>query len=101
MGELGAGQFGKVEKGIMKPANVDVAIKSLKSNASTLDRVKFLQEAAIMAQFKHHNVVTLHGVVRDRDTVKHTTHMYPIVMYTYQHYHYLSLLGSFFCVFRF
>ena len=54
----------------MKPENVEVAVKSLKCDASNLDRVKFLQEAAIMAQFKHPNVVTLHGVVRDGNTVK-------------------------------
>ena len=41
---------------------MDVAIKSLNMNASMIDRIKFLQEAAIMAQFKHPNVVALYGV---------------------------------------
>ena len=40
-----------------------VAVKALKSGASEIDRVKFLQEAAIMGQFYHPNIVRLHGVV--------------------------------------
>ena len=38
----------------------EVAVKSLTDSANI---VKFLQEAAIMAQFRHPNVVTLYGVV--------------------------------------
>ena len=41
----------------------DVAIKMLKDTAKEIERVKFLQEAAIMGQFHHPNVITLHGVV--------------------------------------
>ena len=44
-------------------------MKSLNCNASEEDRVKFLQEAAIMAQFKHPNVVALHGVAERNGTV--------------------------------
>uniref|UniRef100_A0A1X7TBU5 Serine-threonine/tyrosine-protein kinase catalytic domain-containing protein n=1 Tax=Amphimedon queenslandica TaxID=400682 RepID=A0A1X7TBU5_AMPQE len=40
-----------------------VAIKTLNDNTSEDERVKFLQEAAIMGQFHHPNVVKLHGVV--------------------------------------
>lgn len=39
---------------------LEVAVKTLTDNANA---VKFLQEAAIMAQFKHPNIVHLHGVV--------------------------------------
>ncbi|CAI8022479.1 Ephrin type-A receptor 1, partial [Geodia barretti] len=39
---------------------MEVAVKTLTDSANT---VKFLQEAAIMAQFKHPNILTLHGVV--------------------------------------
>ena len=42
---------------------VDVAVKTLKSAATEDDRVSFLQEAAIMGQFRHPNIVTLMGVV--------------------------------------
>ena len=40
-----------------------VAVKVLNSGASEIDRVKFLQEAAIMGQFYHPNIVRLLGVV--------------------------------------
>ena len=41
----------------------------LKDDADMVDRVKFLQEAAIMAQFRHPNVVTLHGVAKKEGKV--------------------------------
>ena len=42
---------------------VDAAIKMLKPGSDEMDQVKFLQEAAIMGQFKHPNVIKLYGVV--------------------------------------
>jgi len=62
---LGSGQFGTVNKGMWQSPGgaVEVAVKTLKSGSMEEDRVKFLQEAAIMGQFKHPNVVMLHGVV--------------------------------------
>ena len=62
---LGSGQFGSVEKGVWQSLQgpVDVAIKMLKTEASEDEKVKFMQEAAIMGQFRHPNVVKLHGVV--------------------------------------
>ena len=39
-----------------------VAVKTVKSNGE-IERLKLLQEAAIMGQFAHVNVVRLHGVV--------------------------------------
>ena len=38
-------------------------MKTLKSGASEEDKVKFLQEAAIMGQLSHINVIKIHGVV--------------------------------------
>ena len=54
-----------VYKGYWKNSvgNELVAIKTLKSKSSTMDVIKFLQEAAIMGQFHHLNIVKLHGVV--------------------------------------
>ncbi len=46
----------------LKAEPVDVALKSL-TKASEEDKIKFLQEAAIMAQFRHPNVIELYGVV--------------------------------------
>ncbi len=68
---LGSGQFGDVFKGVWERRhdNLDVAVKTLKEGSSEDDKVKFLQEAAIMAQFKHHNVVTMCGVIKDGEPV--------------------------------
>ena len=62
---LGSGQFGLVSKGLWySPAGPkEVAIKVLQDEAKEMQRVKFLQEAAIMGQFHHPSVITLHGVV--------------------------------------
>ena len=45
---------------------LEVAVKTLTDTANT---VKFLQEAAIMAQFKHPNIIHLHGVVYTENVV--------------------------------
>ena len=69
---LGSGQFGLVYRGILRSSsgeNVDVAVKTLKEGADEQDKVKFLQEAAIMGQFKHPNVVTMYGVVTEGEPV--------------------------------
>ena len=65
VGHLGSGQFGWVDKGVWQSPEgpVDVAIKTLKVESSDKERVKFLQEAAIMGQFHHPNIVQLIGVV--------------------------------------
>ena len=62
---IGSGQFGSVSKGVWHSHEgpVEVAIKTLKTKSSDEERVKFLQEAAIMGQFHHPNIVKLHGVV--------------------------------------
>ena len=69
---LGSGQFGVVFKGewviparaeVEGGGKLDVAVKKLKDGAKEEDRVKFLQEAAIIGQFSHPNVVKLHGIV--------------------------------------
>eukprot|EP00731_Ephydatia_muelleri_P014743 Em0008g463a len=66
---LGHGQFGGVHKGIWKSpkGECEVAIKVLDPTKShnDEDKVKFLQEAAIMTQFKHPNVILLHGIVSE------------------------------------
>eukprot|EP00055_Hartaetosiga_balthica_P003202 m.6891 g.6891 ORF g.6891 m.6891 type:complete len:707 (-) comp2670_c0_seq1:381-2501(-) len=63
--ELGAGEFGKVYRGVYKSAagKIDVAIKTLQA-----DKIggsdDFLREAKLMAALKHQNVVLLLGVVQ-------------------------------------
>jgi len=63
---LGAGEFGIVSRAIWKSSSekeTEVAVKTLNTGASEKDRVRFLQEAAIMCQFNHENVIKLYGVV--------------------------------------
>lgn len=48
---------------------LDVAVKTLREGSSTKERVKMLQEAALMAQFRHENIVRLHGVVTETEEV--------------------------------
>lgn len=71
-GHLGSGQFGSVEKAVwMKKGGktMVVAVKALKPGASKEEKVKFLQEAAIMGQFKHPNVVCLCGMTPNKEKV--------------------------------
>ena len=69
---LGPGEFGVVHLGMWTKTstdNVQVAVKTLNSQCSESDRVKFLREAAIMGQFVHNNVVQLHGVVTEEENM--------------------------------
>ncbi|XP_064395470.1 uncharacterized protein LOC135342615 isoform X2 [Halichondria panicea] len=61
---LGSGAFGTVNKGVWQSPGgaIEVAIK-INQSKDEEDKVKFLQEAAIMGQFRHPNVVKLYGVV--------------------------------------
>lgn len=63
--QLGSGCFGSVRKGNWRTHTgvFEVAVKTLRVGVTEKERVKFLQEAAIMGQFSHPNVVKLHGVV--------------------------------------
>ena len=70
--QLGTGAFGVVNRGMWKPSyikEVEVAIKTLSTNSTDKNRVRFLQEAAIMCQFDHENVIKLYGVVTDAPTM--------------------------------
>ena len=71
---LGSGQYGTVKLGTLSRHNdtkspIQVAVKTLNSQCSESDRVKFLREAAIMGQFVHNNVVQLHGVVTEEENM--------------------------------
>ncbi len=72
---LGSGQFGSVRKGVWKPPTLDkvhdVALKTLVHTHSDSgeDRIKLLQEAVVMGQFSHPNVIKLLGVAISDDVV--------------------------------
>ena len=53
-----------------------VAVKTLKDDVDQHDRVMFLQEAAIMGQFRHKNIVRLFVVVTEEPTVGAVTSVY-------------------------
>ena len=78
-GNLGSGEFGSVYKGRWHSPGgpINVAIKTLKQHSADEDRVRFLQEAAIMGQFHHPNVVKLHGVVTMKEPVSWRTKCNP------------------------
>ena len=77
---LGSGAFGIVYKGVWSHPSTDsdidkvvveeeVAVKAMEKNgASEKDRVKFLQEAAIMGQFNHPNIVKILGIMEENDS---------------------------------
>jgi serine/threonine protein kinase len=68
--ELGTGEFGVVFKALFKSKNrmttfeYEVAVKLTKADGETpTDRGRLLDEATVVAQFSHKNVVSLVGVV--------------------------------------
>ena len=96
-GRIGSGQFSNVDKGTWKDVNgvLQVAVKTLNSGASELDKVRFLQEAAIMGQFKHPNVLRLYGVVTEGSSVSGLTQQYIFLRYPDIIMHALSIYLSF------
>ena len=71
---MGTGEFGTVHRGLWTSRTehgvhletkqtIEVAVKSIKEVAGEEIRVKFLQEVAIMGQFKHPNILRVLGVV--------------------------------------
>lgn len=66
LGEIGSGNFGCVVKCVYNKSSstkLEAAAKTLKEKYATMDKIKFLQEAAIMGQFHHNNIVQLYGVI--------------------------------------
>ena len=67
---LGSGRFGIVYRGLLTVTEVDseggvkeVAVKTMENGASEEERVKFLQEAAIMGQFNNPYIIKIYGVL--------------------------------------
>ncbi len=79
---LGSGAFGTVYKGMWyrdgatsdPSVEVEVAVKSINGGANSDERVRFLQEAVIMGQFNHPNIIKILGIFTDyRESVKIVT----------------------------
>lgn len=69
---LGSGAFGEVFEGKVsdikrKPAEIHVAIKSLKEGATQSEILEFIKEAKLMNNFKHRHILQLIGVCLDND----------------------------------
>ena len=63
--ELGYGEFGVVTLATWTGDNTskEVAVKTLNQRTSQKNKIKFFQEAALMAQFIHDNVIRMYGMV--------------------------------------
>ncbi|XP_023368489.1 tyrosine-protein kinase Fer [Otolemur garnettii] len=69
LGELlGKGNFGEVYKGTLKDKTL-VAVKTCKEDLPQELKIKFLQEAKILKQYDHPNIVKLIGVCTQRQPV--------------------------------
>ncbi len=72
---LGSGQFGTVHKGVWvheengTEISSVVAVKTMTDGATEEDKVKFLQEAAIMGQFNQANILQIRAFVMEGDAV--------------------------------
>ena len=66
------GEFGVVRRGVWSVGGEEreVAVKSLADGSTEEKCIQFLQEAAIMGQFKHPSIITLHGVLMNQDLVE-------------------------------
>ena len=68
MEHFGCGEFGIVTHGFLSnvtDSNVEISVKNLSTDTTDKDKLRFLQEAAIMCQFDHENVIKLYGVVTE------------------------------------
>ena len=82
LGELGSGAFGKVYRGMWSHTPEDsneiveeeVAVKTMRGGITQEEKLQFLQEAANVAQFKHHYVICMRGLVIDSSVSVAPTH---------------------------
>jgi serine/threonine protein kinase len=77
---IGSGQFGAVHSGLLNTTSgfTKCAIKTLHEGHTPEDKVKFLQEAAIVGQFNHPQIVKLFGVVMDGPTTMIVLELLPL-----------------------
>jgi serine/threonine protein kinase len=69
-----AGQFGDVYTAKMNRCTV--AVKVIKRYSSKRVKEQFENEMSIMSQVSHHNIVRLHGIIRDGETSRDNTQVY-------------------------
>lgn len=59
---LGSGEFGVVTHAVLHTLSGDAEVAA-KTNACGNEKLRFLQEASIMCQFDHENVIKLYGII--------------------------------------
>ncbi|XP_070425692.1 tyrosine-protein kinase Fer isoform X2 [Equus przewalskii] len=80
LGELlGKGNFGEVYKGILKDKTA-VAVKTCKEDLPQELKIKFLQEAKILKQYDHPNIVKLIGVCTQRQPIYIIMELVPVCL---------------------
>ena len=74
---MGSGNFGIVYRGLLTLTEMhsevgvkEVAVKTMENGASEEQRIKFLQEAAIMGQFDNTYIVKIYGVAISSQPVR-------------------------------
>ena len=94
---MGSGRFGIVYRGLLTVTGADsegrakeVAVKTMENGASEEDRVKFLQEAAIMGQFYNPYVVKIYGVL----TSSHPVRNYYLLKFCFEFNLFLSVYAN-------
>ena len=55
-----------------REVSTEVAVKTMRDGASEEDTIKFLQEAAIMGQFRQPNILRIQGIIMEGDSVSLT-----------------------------
>ncbi|XP_066184200.1 tyrosine-protein kinase Fes/Fps isoform X3 [Sylvia atricapilla] len=66
---IGRGNFGEVFSGRLRADNTPVAVKSCRETLPPELKAKFLQEARILKQYRHPNIVRLIGVCTQKQPV--------------------------------
>lgn len=67
--QIGSGQFGEVFRGLLKSKNLCVAVKTCRDSLSEEMKKKFLQEAHILQQYSHPNIVRFIGIASQKHPV--------------------------------
>lgn len=67
--KLGRGAFGEVCEATLLSTNEKVAVKTCRDTIPDIEKRKFLQEAEILKQYNHPNIVQLIGVCAEKDPV--------------------------------
>lgn len=67
--QIGRGNFGEVFSGRLRDDNMPVAVKSCRETLPAELKAKFLQEARILKQYNHPNIVRLIGVCTQKQPI--------------------------------